>query len=56
MIQNSSESIPKQNGEWKNTKAAYRFFDSKCVTFDDIVQPHINQTKELVKKNLITQI
>lgn len=50
MMASPSLSIPKQNVEWKDTKAAYRFFDSPKVQFSSLVRPHIIQTKKRVKK------
>lgn len=50
MITKPNLSIPKQNKEWKNIKAAYRFYDSDKVHFIELIQPHINQTKKMVKK------
>ena len=43
-------SIPKQNDEWKDIKAAYRFYDSNKIQFNKLIQPHINQTKKKVAK------
>lgn len=43
-------SIPKQNDEWKDIKAAYRFYASDKIQFNRLIQPHINQTKKKVAK------
>ncbi|MCG2718710.1 MAG: IS4 family transposase [Nanoarchaeota archaeon] len=50
MMENPPLSIPKQNGNWKNTKAAYRFFDSEKICFSELIKQHTNKTKEMVKK------
>lgn len=50
MIAKPSSSIPKQNEEWKDIKATYRFYDSAKVQFSDLVKPHINKTKKSVTK------
>lgn len=38
-------SLPKQNSDWSDLKAAYRLFDNKQVTFDSIATPHWQQTR-----------
>ena len=50
MMAKPNLSIPKQNREWKDIKAAYRFYDSDKVHFSELIQPHINQTKKMAKK------
>lgn len=55
---NPNASIPKACGEWKATKAAYRFFDSEQVKPEDILTAHIQSTVQRVKNHktiLITQ-
>jgi len=43
-----SQSIPQQcNGEWTQTKGAYRLFDNEQVTFDNLQEPHRRQTLAL---------
>lgn len=57
MIANPSASIPEQNKKWKDTKGAYRFFDSDKVSFNEIIKPHIKLTKnEVEKRGLILAI
>jgi len=57
MMVNPSFSIPKQNEGWKDAKGAYRFFSSDRISFSDLIQPHLDLTKEIVKKrNLILAI
>lgn len=50
MMKAPSASILEQNKEWKDIKGAYRFFDSKQISFDEIVKPHIELTKKEVDK------
>ena len=50
MMTNPSFSIPKQNEGWKDTKGAYRFFSSDKISFADLIQPHVDLTKEIIKK------
>ncbi|MFQ6061965.1 MAG: transposase [Methanosarcinales archaeon] len=42
--------ITQATGNWANAKATYRFFDNQKVTFDNIILPHINSTKERLKE------
>ena len=43
-----SQSIPQQcNGEWTQTKGAYRLFENEQVTFDNLQEPHRRQTLAL---------
>ena len=53
MMAKPSQSIPKQNGGWNETKAAYRFFDSSKVSFRKLTRPHINETKQEAKNRKI---
>jgi hypothetical protein len=45
-----SASIPKQMGTWKDTKAAYRFFDHEAVTFEAVTAPHWQQTRDRARR------
>ena len=45
MASDPQGSIPRQNGDWAGTKAAYRFFDHPRVTFESVSQPHWQQTR-----------
>lgn len=40
------ESIPGQNVQWADTKAAYRFFANDDVTFEKVASPHWQQTRQ----------
>jgi len=40
MLECPNESLPKQNVEWSDVKAAYRLFDRKEVTFNAVRQCH----------------
>jgi hypothetical protein len=44
--QNPNAQIPQATGRWPKAKAAYRFFDNKKVSVDNILEPHRNATKE----------
>jgi len=50
VIAKPDSSIPKQNNEWRDIKAAYRFYDSNKVRFCKLIQPHVSQTKKKVAK------
>src|ERR1043165_10128166 len=46
MLSQPEQSLPQQNPDWADLKAAYRFFDSKGVTFTAIAEQHWRQTRE----------
>ena len=46
MLAGPEQSIPQQNQQWADVKAAYRFFDNKNVTFDRVAQTHWDQTRQ----------
>ncbi len=50
MMAKPGSSIPKQNDEWKELKAAYRFYGSKKVQFSELIRPHVHQTKKKAAK------
>ena len=41
-----NESLPKQNVDWSDVKAAYRFFNRKEVTFNAVTQCHQHATRQ----------
>ena len=41
-----SQSIPQQCGGWKQTKGAYRLFDTPAVSFDKVQESHRRLTRE----------
>ena len=43
-------SIPCACGGYAETAAAYRFFDNDRVTFDDVLQPHIDATRRRIEE------
>lgn len=45
MLANPDGSIPKQNSDWSDVKAAYRFFDNECCTFNGVAQTHWELTR-----------
>ena len=46
MIRCPEKSLPKQNPNWADLKAAYRLFDNLHVTFDAVAEPHWKQTRQ----------
>jgi hypothetical protein len=46
MLDQPEQSLPKQNVEWADLKAAYRLFDKKAVTFDAVAEQHWRQTRQ----------
>ena len=40
MLAGPEKSLPQQNVEWADVKAAYRFFANENNTFHKIAQPH----------------
>jgi len=46
MLSCPEQSLPKQNVEWADLKAAYRLFDNSCVTFDGVAEQHWLQTRQ----------
>jgi hypothetical protein len=47
-MQKPTASIPQASGSWKDTKAAYRFFDNPAVDPDKILKAHYSQTVERI--------
>ena len=45
MLNCPDQSLPRQNGEWKDVKAAYRLFDNQQVTFEAVCDVHWKQTR-----------
>ena len=46
MASDPAASLPAQTQTWKDTKAVYRLIDEPDVTFDALMQPHWQQTRE----------
>lgn len=46
MLDQPEQSLPKQNNDWKDLKAAYRLFDQERVTFNAVADPHWQQTRQ----------
>jgi hypothetical protein len=46
MLATPEKSIPQQNVEWSDVKAAYRFFGNENVTFNSIASQHWQQTRQ----------
>ena len=43
-------SIPQALGGWTETIAAYRFFDNKKATYEQVLKPHYDATLERIKQ------
>lgn len=52
----AQKSIPNANDTWRETIAAYRFFDNPKVTFDSIMSGHKSATVERIKKEPVILI
>src|SRR5215471_9003184 len=46
MAEDSAASLPAQAQTWKGVKAAYRLLDEPDVTFEALMQPHWQQTRQ----------
>ena len=46
MASDPAASLPAQAQSWKDTKAVYRLLDEPDVTFDALIQPHWQQTRQ----------
>jgi hypothetical protein len=46
-------SIPSACGGYAETAAAYRFFDNDRVTFDKVLQPHIDATRRRIEEQSV---
>ena len=46
MLHAPEQSLPQQNPQWSDLKAAYRFFDTPEVTLRAICDPHWQQTRQ----------
>jgi hypothetical protein len=46
MLASPEKSIPSQNVEWSDVKAAYRLFDNEQVTFERVAERHWEQTRQ----------
>ena len=46
MLDAPDQSLPQQNPNWGDLKAAYRFFDCDDVTLQAVCQPHWQQTRQ----------
>ena len=42
-------SLPKQMGEQAGTKAAYRFLESAQTSYEQLMEPHLQQTKAMMQ-------
>jgi hypothetical protein len=49
MAENASASLPAQMQTWKETMALYRLLKEEDVTFEALMQPHWQQTREQIE-------
>jgi len=49
ILNNPTASIAALNGQWKDSKAAYRLFANKNVTFEAVVKTHCTNTKLAIR-------
>ena len=49
MAENASASLPAQMQTWKETMALYRLLNEEDVTFEALMQPHWQQTREQIE-------
>jgi hypothetical protein len=54
MAADPSGSIPRQNGQWKNIKGAYRLFDNDKATFESLSEPNWLATRQLCAQAEVT--
>jgi hypothetical protein len=45
LLRRSDSSIPDQTESWADAKAAYRFFDTDDISYQDIIAPHCELTR-----------
>ena len=46
MLDSPEQSLPKQNENWNDLRAAYRLFDQDSVTFQGVAEQHWKQTRQ----------
>jgi hypothetical protein len=51
MMKKPSASINMQSENWGESKGAYRFFDSEKVSFQKLIQPHIESVKSKISSS-----
>jgi hypothetical protein len=51
LAERPTASIPAACGGKSETDAAYRFFDNPKVTYEEVLQPHIDQTRERIAQH-----
>jgi hypothetical protein len=54
LAENPLGSLPAQMHSWKEIKALYRLLDEPDVTFAELIQPHIQQTREQANSTPLT--
>ena len=48
MVRDPTASLPNQQQSWKAVKALYRLLDEEDVTFEALMQPHWQQTRDQI--------
>lgn len=54
LAENPLGSLPTQMHSWKEMKALYRLLHEPDVTFAELIQPHVQQTKEQANTSAVT--
>lgn len=54
MAENASASLPAQMQSWKETIALYRLLVKEDVTFEALMQPHWQQTRNQIESRSLT--
>lgn len=53
LLDTPDQSLPKQNTQWGDLKAAYRLFDSPHVTFQAVATPHWEKTRQNARRRCL---
>lgn len=56
LVSRSASSLPDQTEGWKDCKGAYRFFDTKAVSFQKIIAPHCRLTRQSAQPGAVKLI
>jgi len=49
ILNNPAAALASLDGQWKNTKGAYRLFGNENVTFEAIMEPHCENTRKSIQ-------
>ena len=53
MVENPSATLPAHMQTWKETMGLYRLLDEDDVTFEALMQPHWQQTREQIQRRAV---